>query len=218
VFEVKRNTATTRKKNPTTISEQDNINLPRRSTYRRQIETLVASAAINGGSIVNKIPALDGMFSTSIKYANVHDIAKYCSQGKFKKCFVSEAKKEVGIYEKSEDNFVRSLSLLYAGGVIGKIKYIQAKSALVMKNSGKCTRKGYLSKERIKIGCGIPIPKPFSYDILMKHIEKLDIGEIISLDTLCAGLPFEHHVDGVYRDLENLLLSLCHFYFKTDPF
>jgi hypothetical protein len=67
-------------------------------------------------------------------------------------------------------------------------------------------------------GFGIPIPKPFSYDILMKHIEKLDIGEIISLDTLCAGLPFEHHVDGVYRDLENLLLSLCHFYFKTDPF
>ena len=218
MFEVKRNTATTRKKNPTAISKQGNIDLPRRSAYRRQIETLDASAAINGGSIVNKIPALDGMFSTIIKYANVHDIAKYCSQRKFKNCFVSEAKKEVGIYEKSEDNFVRSLSLLYAGGVIGKNKYIQAKSALVMKNSGKCTRKGYLSKERIKIGCGIPIPKPFAYEILINHIEKLDIGEIISLDTLCAGLPFEHHVDGVYRDLENLLLLLCHFYFKIDPF
>jgi hypothetical protein len=57
VFEVKRNTATTRKKNPTAISKQGNIDLPRRSAYRRQIETLDASAAINGGSIVNKIPA-----------------------------------------------------------------------------------------------------------------------------------------------------------------
>ena len=44
-------------------------------------------------------------------------------------------------YEKSQENFVLSLSLLYAGRVIGKVKYEQGRSALVMKHTGKSTKK-----------------------------------------------------------------------------
>ena len=96
----------------------------------------------------------------------------------------------------------------------GKIKYLQARSALVMKNSGKRSIKCYLSNEGIKVGFGIPIPIPLAYGALMQNIGKLYIGEIISLDTICSDLPSEQHVDGVYRDLGNF----CHFYFETDSF
>ena len=58
-------------------------------------------------------------------------------------------------YEKSEENFIRSLSLLYAGGVISKVKYQQTTSSMVMKNTGRHTKKGFMSKERITYGWGV---------------------------------------------------------------
>ena len=63
-------------------------------------------------------------------------------------------------YEKSEENFIRSLSLLYAGGIISKCKYRQTRSSLIIKNTEKHTKKGFMSRERICYGWGIPIPKP----------------------------------------------------------
>lgn len=47
-----------------------------------------------------------------------------------------------------------------------------------MRNTGRKTIKGYLSKERIKFGLGVPIPKPLPYNALIKRIQQLDIGRI----------------------------------------
>ena len=77
VFEVSQHTSTTRKSSPTTFDNQGNVNLPRRSAYRRQVETLLASAEINGGSIENRKPAIDGMFSTILKYTHADDMSQY---------------------------------------------------------------------------------------------------------------------------------------------
>lgn len=60
-----------------------------------------------------------------------------------------EIKKEAQEYEKSNENFIRSLSLLYAGGVIGKVKYMQGRSALVMRHTEKSTKTGTPSVELI---------------------------------------------------------------------
>ena len=59
--------------------------------------------------------------------------------------------------------------MLYVGGLMGKVKYEQSRSALVMKNNEKHTKKlGSLSKERVLFGMGIPIPKLLPYGLLMK--------------------------------------------------
>lgn len=122
-------------------------------------------------------------------------------------------------YEKSDKNFIHSLSLLYAGGVISKVKYQQTRLSLVMKNTGRHTKKGLMSKERITYGWGIPVPKPLPYSALINKIEELDMGDVISArDTLCHDLPVDQRVDGVYRNLENFLLMLCKFYFETDKY
>ena len=77
--------------------------------------------------------------------------------------------------------------LLYAGGVIGKVKYMQGRSALVMRHTGKSTKTGTPSKQRITFGFGIPIPRPLSYKDLMQNISQIDIGELISVrDTLLS--------------------------------
>ena len=53
------------------------MNLPRRITLRRQLETLLAAAEINGGSVENREPALDGMFFTILKYGKLGDLSGY---------------------------------------------------------------------------------------------------------------------------------------------
>ena len=99
VFEEPLNTSTIKKKSPRTITVQGKVNLPRRSAHRRQLETFLASAAINGGSIQYREPPLDGMFSTILKYANVHEISKFISQGKLKKYVVNN--RQIHEYESS---------------------------------------------------------------------------------------------------------------------
>jgi len=180
------------------------------------LETLTAATEINGGSIEDRAPALEGMVSTVLKYSKVSDVAEYVSSSKkMKEATLMEIKKEAQEYEKSNGNFIRSLSLLYAGGVIGKVKYMQGRSALVMRHTGKSTKTGTPSKQRITFGFGIPIPRPLSYKDLMQNISQIDIGELISVrDTLCATLPQEQRVAGVYRDLETMLLTLSKFYLE----
>lgn len=219
-FQITVNTSTTRKSSPTSLDYKGELNLPRRSAHRRQLETLLASAEINGGSVENRKPALDGMFATILKYGNIDDVAQYISTpGKMKKSYSRLVKNQAKEYENSEDNFIRSLSLLYAGGIIAKHKYEQIRSALVMKNTGKKTKKGNLSKERIRFGLGVPIPKPLPYSALIDRIQQLDIGKVISLsETICIDLPEDEKVNGVFRDLEQLLLALSKFYIETDPF
>ena len=72
-----------------------------------------------------------------------------------------------------------------------------------MKHTEKTTKKGNPSKQRITFGFGIPTPRPLAYKDLIHKIAEIDIGELISVrETLCATLPPEQKVAGVYRDLE----------------
>lgn len=88
-----------------------------------------------------------------------------------------------------------------------------------MRNNGKKTAKGYLCKERIKFGLDVPIPKPLSYNNLIKRVQQLDIGIVFDLqETICVDLPDDEKVNGVFRDLEQLLLALAKFYLETDGY
>ena len=83
VFEVTAiNTSTQREKSPTVLSDEGKLNMPQRSASRRRLDTLVAATEVNGGSVENRSPALDGMFSTLTKYAKTAALSKYFSSSK----------------------------------------------------------------------------------------------------------------------------------------
>ena len=73
-FEIKENTSTARKTSPTQLSDEGKLNFPKRSASSRQLET---ASEVNGGSAENRTSALDGMFSTLIKYGTIADLGKY---------------------------------------------------------------------------------------------------------------------------------------------
>ena len=75
-FQVTQNTSTVSKRSPTQLSIEGGLGLPRRSAHRQQLETLMAAAEVNGGSVENRGPVLDGMFSTICKYGKMSDLSK----------------------------------------------------------------------------------------------------------------------------------------------
>ena len=82
----------------------------------------MAASEVNGGSVENRPPALDGMFSTFIKYGKIPDLCKYLkSSKKMRKASAAVIKGQVKEYEKCDENFIRSLSLLYTGGVMANL-------------------------------------------------------------------------------------------------
>ena len=58
-----------------------------------------------------------------------------------------------------------------------------------------------------------PVPRLVLYNRLMPFIKSIDIGQLYSVrETLCQGLAEEEKVDGMYRDIKQLLLYLAKFY------
>ena len=144
---------------------EGNIRLPSRSAYRRKLETILAATAIHGGTIENREPALNGMFSTLLKYGKTSDFNRYVSTpGKMRKAVIGKVKRDVKEYEKSRENFIRSVSLLYAGRILGKMKYEQARSAAVMKNSGKQTKRDIYQKKESNLVWEFPFPNHLPID------------------------------------------------------
>lgn len=69
------------------------------------------------------INTLDGMFSTVLNYSKMADISKYLdSSQKLKRAGAMKINAQAKAYEESNQNYIPSLSLLYAGGIIGKVK------------------------------------------------------------------------------------------------
>lgn len=77
----------------------------------------MAASEVNRGSVENRTPALDRMLSFVLKYGKMTDTCKYCdSIKKFKRAAAVEINAQVKEHEESNETFIRSLSLLYAGG------------------------------------------------------------------------------------------------------
>ena len=131
-----------RRRSPTEISPEGKSNLPARSRYRRLLEILLAATKIDGGSVEDRQPALDGMVATLDKYCSVKSVKKYLGSGKLRKANVEAVSEEVKNFEMSKDNVTRSVSLLYAGGLLSKRKYLQTRSALSTQCIGTKTEKG----------------------------------------------------------------------------
>ena len=81
-FQISQLISASRKKSPTEHIREGKLNLPRCSAHRKQLETLIAASEVNGGSVGNRTPALDGMLSSVLKYGKMDGISKYFDSSK----------------------------------------------------------------------------------------------------------------------------------------
>ena len=120
-------------------------------------------------------------------------------------------KAKIKEYEKSKENQVRSMRVLYEGGLISKRKYTSIRnSSDVVKETGK-KRKNV--KTEFMTGC--EVPKILPYKTLMTFVRSIDIGEVLSLENVTAKYSVEAF-PGVYRPLKPFLLQLADLYLLVD--
>ena len=105
---------------------------------------------------------------------------------------------------------VRSISVYFSKGVMGKRKYRSVYKTLSMKKS----KKG-INLERLKImSCNTAQLLP--YDKMMACVKSIDIGWIGSVtEYFCHDFDDEEKVDRCYRSLTQFLPMLAELYLRV---
>ena len=189
-------------------------NLSRWQLHRRKKKTVSVLKPVHcasGGSSSSNVKAVqDGLWTTLIGITPKPVIAEYISTAKvcMKEILPKLLKNKVDKYVKSDANNVRSMRVLYEGGLISKRKYTSVRNGSdIVKQSDN----GLLRNLKTEIMQGCEIPKIIPYKTLMTHIRNIDIGEVLGLEILAEKFSTEA-VPGVYRPLKPFLLTLADLY------
>lgn len=121
-------------------------------------------------------------------------------------------KKKVKEYENSKENEIRSIRVLYEGGIMSKKKYSTLRNCSdVAKENCSDVAKEAITNSKVEFMAECQIPKIVPYKKLMKIIQSINIGEVESLETFAGDLHVhvEPSVSGVYRPLKPFLLMLA---------
>jgi hypothetical protein len=174
-----------------------------------------AASAIHGGSEEDLKPCTIGILETLERKCKKEDVIDGVKNTKLlkEKVFQMLYKEDVKIFEKSNSNMIRSISVYYSKGAMGKEKY---KS--VYKSSSYMHAPGKKATVCIKVA-NCPAPRLVPYHRLMAYIKSIDIGELYSVsERFCVGLEENEKFHGCYRDLEDLLVKLAEFYLNHSQF
>ena len=148
-----------------------------------------------------------GLCSTTVKKCSDSTLVEVFSKSKkiTRRVVPKIYKKSLAVYENSDETMLRSIAVHYSGGDMGKRKYRATyRDSSYERNSSKAVR--------IVVNC-CPVPRLVPYNRRMPFIKSIDIGQLYSVrDTLCQGLAEEEKVDGMYRDIKELLLNLAKLY------
>ena len=156
---------------------------------------------------------LDCLWTTLISTASKPEITSYIRNSNIcmQEIIPGIVKGKIKYYEQSKGNQVRSLLLLYQGGLISKRKYkSMRKSSDVVKETGKKKKN---QKTELMKGC--EVSKILPYKTLMSFVKAIEIGEVRSLEDLASKYSLES-ISGVYRPLKPFLLRIADMYLFQD--
>ena len=203
-----------RQQSPTSMNEQGKVLGPERSARRRKQQTKQVAMEIHGATADNMRPAYEGLFSV-INAAPLADLTNLVSKSPkvMTKVLPRLIRRRRKAFEDTDINFIRSVSVLYKGGIASKAKYRSIKKSLEIHQNPNCG-----GRRHIEFMQGVSMPGLLPYEKLQKRIEnEISIGTLYDVrETLCAGMEEEEKVDGKYRDLLELLLRMAKFYFLVD--
>lgn len=203
-----------RKTSPTVLTADGKIAGPSRSARRRRAETISAAKMLYGAGTDNMAPAYEGLVAVLNENAPVAMLANIMKKyPKFKKKVIPKiVNEEIRSFENSDKNFVRSVNILYKGGIASKQKYNAIRSSLTM-----CLDETGLTRKHIHFMKNISVPKLVTYKKLLQRVNQINIGELNDVrETLCYEMEEENKVNGKYGDLLQLLLKMAHFYLSAN--
>ena len=170
---------------------------------RRQ-KTINAAKRHHGATAANLIPAVHGLWGALVFLASVDQLCFLLQNSqKAMQAIARIMKHHKTKFEKSLGNKVRSLSLLYRGGVMSKEKYRHTYRSLVHRF---CQQKH--RKTAVEVTKGVHVDRPLSYDQLQCFMKTVDTGTVLPLPNLPDGNT--PNVKGARRSLEDLLLLMAH--------
>ena len=130
-------------------------------------------------------------------------------------------KYKVKEYVGSQANKIRSMRVLYEGGLLGKRKYTSVGNSSDVLNEPAEKRQ---KNEKAEILPGVEVPKILPYKTLMAFLKTIDIGDVIDLETLAttvcricswgvqATRTFLLKLADLYRDLHTETDPLLHWF------
>ena len=106
-------------------------------------------------------------------------------------------KKEVKKFEASTENLLRSITVLYSGGLLSKEKYMAIRINLTMSTS-----KNRKQRAGLEFMSGVALPKRLPYDKLIHYIKTIDFNENIKdiAPEFCSDMDDSDIVNGAYRE------------------
>jgi hypothetical protein len=168
---------------------------------QRRRELFKAAMEIHGGTSNSSAPAEIGLIDTALRKSSKKILLEsFSSSSKVKRVVTKLHKREVVKYEISEHNMIRSVSVYYSGGILGKKKYRK----VYIDSAYTCRNSSYKKKQTMRISVShLPIPRLVPYNKLMPFVKAIPIGNLYNVyDTLCYGLKDDEKVHGCYRDLK----------------
>ena len=206
-----------RLRNPTELSPENSHQmkgeLQIRSCSTRRMEMMNAALAINVGTIANRKPAIDGLWNTFIHKVSRKDlITNVKTSPKMTKPIPDIVNKTIREYEKNEANMIRSVSVLYSGGLMSKLKYQRTQSIISYDSEESNAR------TRLKINNSIEIASLVEYHKVMAFVKSVEVGELKDFKEFCTEgtNEIEDGIVGVYKELEPHLLTLASLYFALE--
>ena len=162
--------------------------------------------------------ALDGMWSTLVNSTNVHDIKAYMEKSPkvMTEIIPPIVNNAVRKYEHSQTNLVRSVGVLYEGGISSKKQYNRKHSRDIVEVDEHGKKHQTTFMHRCKV------PKLMDYKRVMQFVESVDIGQIKDIPRAKksnsekvqykSGSNDENSdlhdaVSGCYRELEPFLIN-----------
>ena len=167
--------------------------------------------------------ALNGLWNTFVNTTTEYEVKPYLLNFSkvMKKVLPTIVNNAVKRYELGQSNLVRSVAVLYEGGILSKNQYNRKRSKEIFEidENGKKHQVTYMDKCKI--------PKLADYKTVMKFVNSVDIGELhdiprakkTKLDKGVYQMGDEENVgnlhspvSGCFRDLENFLIKLANLY------
>ncbi len=186
--------------------EAGKLQISEKVARSRREETYQAALEVHGGESKSaEVGLIDTVLSKCSK-ATLGEVLS--SSDKFQKSVLPKLYKgPLKNFEASEENMIRSVSVYYDGGIMGKRKYRQVYRNVSFQKLRKCKK----YRKRLSVN-SCPIPLLVPYNKLMPFIKSIDIGTVYNTSDLCTDLEEGDKVQGYYRDLKELLIMLAEFY------
>ena len=166
-----------------------------------------------GGTNSNTVPAAAGLVKTlAVKFTTKSLVNTISRKRKFcEEVFPQIYNRKVQEFENSEQNHLRSISVYFSKGVLGKRKYRSVCKTLLMKIS---KRKGKKFKRQNIITC--KVAKLLSYEKLMAFVKSIDKGWVGNVEEdFYHGLNEDEKVNGCYKSITQFLPFMVSFYLKV---